>query len=304
METNKPNVARITVNDETLAYEIFARVLPEIEALPVEELIPVNLDVPVAITTSLGALPEILALRDQIANLPHSPIRVIDGIENYAFALSVANSQYLSAVRPADDLEELTEEGTKVRETLALTAEMLAHHGLIDKNTLNNLQGPNGYRNLASDLGVLSNVLRDAWPNIQGKCAIEFSEIERATKLGQRLMRVVGLREQGPAIIAKATDVRNRAFTLLTRAYDEARRAVTYLRWHDGDVDRVAPSLYAGRSNGRRKASSDVVPPVATPAATPPNASAGTPAAAGGPGVAAASTAGRNADDGPFVDQS
>ena len=34
---------------------------------------------------------------------------------------------------------------------------------------------------------------------------------------------------------------RTRPFTLLARAYDDARQAVAFLRWNDNDLDLVAP---------------------------------------------------------------
>jgi len=37
------------------------------------------------------------------------------------------------------------------------------------------------------------------------------------------------------------------------RAYDEARRAVVFLRWHQDDADTITPSLYAGRGKGKGK---------------------------------------------------
>lgn len=64
---------------------------------------------------------------------------------------------------------------------------------------------------------------------------------------------MVGLKEQGPGATQVVSDLRVRAFTLLARTYDAARSAGMYLRWKFNDVDSIAPSLYAGRSNGRRK---------------------------------------------------
>ncbi len=54
--------------------------------------------------------------------------------------------------------------------------------------------------------------------------------------------------------------MRQKAFTLLAQHYEEVRAAVAFVRCHEGDVDEYAPSLYAGRGNGNRKApkSSDV----------------------------------------------
>jgi hypothetical protein len=42
-----------------------------------------------------------------------------------------------------------------------------------------------------------------------------------------------------------------RAYTLLVSAYDEVRRALSFVRRAQDDVDEIAPSLYA---KGRREA--------------------------------------------------
>jgi hypothetical protein len=59
---------------------------------------------------------------------------------------------------------------------------------------------------------------------------------------------LVGAREQVPAALALVSLQRQRNFTLFASAYDQARRAIIYLRWDEQDVDTIAPSLYAGRN--------------------------------------------------------
>jgi hypothetical protein len=63
-DSNATVVEKDDVNDETLAGETFARLLPELVALSLDELTAINLDVPSAVATTLGSLPEIRALRD------------------------------------------------------------------------------------------------------------------------------------------------------------------------------------------------------------------------------------------------
>ena len=65
---------------------------------------------------------------------------------------------------------------------------------------------------------------------------------------------------------AEAAEIRQQAFTLFVNNYDQVRRAISFLRWNEGDVDDIIPSLYAGRSTGKRKNGSDVLP---APAANP-----------------------------------
>jgi hypothetical protein len=283
----------VSASDADAAYE---RVLPELQALSPGELIPINLDIPSMVTTTLGALPEIRALRPDIEkNLQTFDLAAFDKLEDYALALKSANGRYLSTLIPSDELKTLVEEAAEVRETLVLDATALARRGILDSSQLRELRGPVGYKNLSTDLETLANALRGSWAKVQGQSAVKLAELTRASNLSTELLRVVGLREQGPGAVSAAADIRVRAFTLLSRTYDAARRAVMYLRWSFNDVDGIAPSLYAGRSNGRRKESGDggVVAAPASP---------GGPATATNPPVAVPVVVqGAGPNDGPWV---
>lgn len=63
-DSHEVGVAKDVVSDEALAGETFARVLPELEALSLDELIAIDLDVPSAVATTLGSPPEIRALSE------------------------------------------------------------------------------------------------------------------------------------------------------------------------------------------------------------------------------------------------
>src|SRR5688572_5909064 len=96
-------------------------------------------------------------------------------------------------------------------------------------------------------------MMREKWSEVQGRTALQAAELDAAEALADRLVSGVGAREQGPTIVLEAADRRRRAFSLFARAYDQARRAVIYLRWDQGDADDIAPSLYAGRGGSRRR---------------------------------------------------
>jgi hypothetical protein len=142
----------------------------------------------------------------------------------------------------------------------------LAERNLIDGRQLARLNGVVGFKNVALDLHILACVLRNAGHEIQGKCAIEPAELERADQIAAAILRLVGIREQNPATIASALDLRNRAFTAFVKAYDQIRRAVIYWRWDQGDADHIAPSLYAGRGNGKKKRAAPATTPAEPPA--------------------------------------
>ena len=176
-----------------------------------------------------------------------------DAIERYVGALSQADAYHNIATSPPDDLAEVQAEGAALRDVFYVDAQVQVRRGLISADALDELAGPVGYKNLAADLQSLSTVYLANWDKLAGTTSVKEAEIERAQQISFYLFRVVGQREQSPALVAETADMRARAFTLLTDAYDNARRAIIYLRWHEGDADIICPSLFAGRSNGRSK---------------------------------------------------
>ena len=105
------------------------------------------------------------------------------------------------------------------------------------------------------------------------KTAVTIAEVERASTLGPELL--VALGEQKVAAPTPGARLRERAFALLYAAYDECGRAASYLRWHEGDADAFAPSLFArarkrdpGSSSGDATTPPAVAPPPAAPPAT------------------------------------
>lgn len=269
------------VSNEALFDEAYARVKADLEALKVEELLQLNLDVTGAVTSALGLLPEVKALRDQIVKeLPSFDIAAFDKLEDYALALSFANTNYLAATQPPDDLPALNEDASRMHDRLLADAKALAAHGLLDGAQLAQLLGGNGYKPLAQDLQLLSQIMRQAWSKVENKSATTADDLKAAAQLSVRLMRIVGLREQGPALVAAAADQRLRAFTRFINVYEDARRAVAYLRARQGDADTIAPSLYPGRPRRRPNEMLPAVGQASTGGSTPTASSSAVPPAA------------------------
>jgi hypothetical protein len=244
--TQKPSA-----NGEDPFAESYQRLLPEYEALPVDAQDSVRLDVAAAVSTVLGVIAELSRYRDEIVRrLSDFDIARFDKIEDYAMGLSYANAVYAKTIAPTGDLKEMYVEGLGLHEMLNRDLTALIGRGLMDTSTLERLRGPNVYKNLATSLQIQALALKDSWSTIEGNSATQPREIDRAFRVAARMLRAVGLREQNHANVVAAADMRTRAFTLFIRAYDDARRAVIYLRWHEGDADAIAPSLYANGSNG------------------------------------------------------
>jgi hypothetical protein len=252
--------------------EAFNAAFEEIAAIKESDVLVINLDIPPTVATVVGALPEILALRAELQeHAPRFDITQLDRLERYAFALFHAHMLAQAAAEPPEILVALGEEATKLRQQLVSDVNALVFHGLIPAEALASLKGPPGYLNLASDLYLLAGVVRANWDKVMGKTVIAEATLARAEELSERLVAGVGLREQGTAAVAASGAHRQRAFTLLVKTYDQVRRAVSFLRWNDGDVESIAPSLYAGRAARRKTSEPSPTPTTDVAQAAPTN---------------------------------
>lgn len=221
-------------------------------ALAPGDLLRINLDIPSVVATVLGALPKLRALREDIQKrFVGFDLAQFDAIERYACALSYAHAAVLAASAPTEDLPALARRAIQLRELLTSDASALVRRGLLEGKRLSDLKRRPGYLAIAYDLGVLVRVLRARWSDIASKSAIQPSDLDEADRLYERLSHAHGARSRASENITSAADDRVRAFTLLVRAYDQARRAAVFVRWEEEDADDLVPSLWAGRG-GRR----------------------------------------------------
>ncbi len=271
----QPNIDFSTPETPKLpTVDAYEKTLPEILALPEDELITINIDVMAAVTSVTGALPEIRAMRDAIAaQWRNFDFEQFDKLEQYTLALNQAHSSYRSAFAPKANVAELAAELTVLRDKLLVNAQSLASMGLINSEQLKNVKVGTGYRALASDVLTLDTVFRENWAQIASKTPFSQADLHAAGSLALELVAAVGQREQAPVLVGEAALMRQKAFTLFVRAYDEARRAVLYLRAKAGDADSIAPSLYQGRAGRRRSGDEDVTPPPPSGVTPSPNGS-------------------------------
>jgi hypothetical protein len=246
--------------------EALALVKPELAALQPADLAIINIDIPPAVSLVLGVVPQIKELRPQVVKaLPEHPIHTLDKLETYALAAYHAHILALPPETSESRVAPLLEEATPLRENLLADAEALARRGLLDADAVAAIRAGQGNVDKANDLVALAALFGASWSEIENKTAATLAEVQRAGELGPQLLAALGAREHGAALEpAVAADQRRRAFTLFFRAYDETRRAVAYLRWHEGDADLIAPSIHKARA--ARTPAKDKGEPVAKPA--------------------------------------
>lgn len=242
--------------------------LPEIQAVREDDLIPINLDVRDAVATVLGVLPKINSLKSHFSELPRLDQAQLESLEEYAQAAAEAVARYEQATAPPEDIFALNDAAMKARETIRLDAVALSHRGLLDPAQVAAFKGLVGYKNVAFELLRWSNLMHQSWPKIQGKTALTPAEINEAKLLAERLLRAAGLKEQMPAAVAEVARIRQQAVTLLVSAYDQARRAIGFLRWDERDAEVIAPSLYGGRVRRSDKVAPAAAATTTTPAVT------------------------------------
>ena len=252
-----------------VAYE---QLLAEIRAVPESELIPINIDVVTAVSTVLGVLPEIRALRPEIeAEWRRFDFDTFDKLEQYTLALHQAHALWRGASVPKTAVADMASELTSIRDLLLKNAEALATFHLVDGERLKECKTQPGYRPLATDVATLVEVIRERWSAVEGKSPLTLPQLNEYAGKAVELLTSIGLKEQAPAVIGDAATVRQKAFALFIKAYEDARRAVLYLRAKTGDGDDIAPSLYAGRTRRKPNGDEPVAPPPGAPA---PNGSA------------------------------
>jgi hypothetical protein len=235
----------------------YQELLPEILAVTEESIPLILIDIPTAVTTALGALPRIRALRPEIVEtLRKFDFVEFDRLEQYTLALSHAHALHRAAHWPKLSLSGTAGELVGIRDMLLSDARSLAAHRLIHAERIARCRARPGYRALAYDVLTLVQVLKESLNTARDRTPVTLAELDRAAAAAEKFLSAVGLRDQAAPTVSEATMLRRKAFALFMRAYGKARAVVQYLRADMGDADDIAPSLYAGRAR-RSKAAAE-----------------------------------------------
>jgi hypothetical protein len=278
------------LEDAEKAYE---RVKAELEALPVEALSTMNVDIVSAASIALGVAERILTHRDRMAKLPEFDIRAADNLVDYAKATWFTYVNNLPAPEPADSAQ-LMNETAELRAKLLMWAAPLVGAGMFDQAAVAKIREGSGNKDTPSDLVALVGLYRSKWDQIKAMCGVTEQDLTRGSQIGPAAFALVSRREFQAAGMSDGSLRVRRAWTLLDRAYSQCRRALSFLRFEDGDADTLAPSL---RTNSGPRSRPNPEPPAPTPHAPSPTEPK-TPAAT----VSAQAIGGANG--GPFMAKS
>lgn len=232
------------------AAQAFTAVRDEILAVPEAELLPLNLDIPRAAGRGALAAERIAPLMPRLRQLVELDVPRVERLGLYALALHHAHDLATEAGAGQRTLQRLLDEAVPMREGMLLSAELLAHFGIVSAERVAAIRSGQGYADTADDVIALGRLFDEAWPRASGKVPVTRAMVDRAPVLGSEIHKALAHREVESSPLVPSSDpryVQAQAFTLFARVYDEARRGVTYLRWHERDVQRLMPSLYPHR---------------------------------------------------------
>ncbi|MEI8254512.1 MAG: hypothetical protein WCJ30_02445 [Deltaproteobacteria bacterium] len=237
------DLATATDPHEQAAYRA---ILPAARALDPKDLLQLNIDIPTAVSTCLAVAKRLSAHRPFLATLPAFDMADFDDLGTAALALTVAHADYLSASAYPDTLAVLLERGGLLFKLFDAWGNALAHSELVAADRVEAIRLGPAHRDLAVALTSYIRVFQTSdWVRIKEKSVLTDALIDEAESISQRILAILGDRELMPQRVAAASDLRQRVFTICVRHYDAVRRGVLYMRWHEGDGEELAPSLYA-----------------------------------------------------------
>jgi len=244
--------ANVNVNNEPKTSAGYARLQRKYEVIPAEQLISVNAEVTPVVSTVSAAATRLVEISAEILQLPGYSADDIPELHDCADGLDFAESQYRTSLKSMNELSDCAQEATDTRDKFVVDLRNSAVHAVIDEGYLKEFSGGPGYTAMINDIRLLLGLYRNHWQDLSGKTCRTLEELDRAEGLIHHMEHLIGLKSLGTAGLTHVAEMRNRAFTYLIKRYDRMCRAVTFVRWDQGDADKFAPSLYANRGSRKK----------------------------------------------------
>lgn len=239
-------------------------------SLPNSEVRSPNAD-PASIVTEMKThWPKLFAMRPRLALLYDFDIKRFDSIPEFIAALAYACAVYNMRLQPSSEFLAKVDEAIVLRGVLGTDLQSLVNHKRINVDFSKLPPMTKAYENIVTYLNTYGEFLTANWPAIEGKSAIQASDVNRALSLASDIQEDIGLRAESQ--IEDAADMRARTFTVGVDTYNDARAAIQYLLRKTGGADEIAPSLFAAQNKSRKRSDDQPSPaPVVQSVATIPS---------------------------------
>lgn len=222
----------------------------EIDALLDRDVMTPRLDVAAAALVAIGAMPQIEMHRASlVAQFGDAGARTLDRLVPLARGVLLAEGVTVASTER--DLEPMARELADVRNGLYLAASVLVERGLVSKKSLGELTGGVSYQARVTDTIALVSWFRALSMATRSATKVSDAELARAHVMAEEFGVAFAARDQARLGASGPTRDRARMFTLFFGTYQRVRQMVAFLRWDQDDLERIAPSLYAGRGARR-----------------------------------------------------
>ena len=224
-----------------------------LEAMPDESLgWTRGLDVSVCVSIVRGRFPTIRLHREAVlAHFGEQRVALLDELPRLADATLEAHLAWAGSVKRVD-FAPLHEALRQDHAMLWGDAQSLAHRKLIDRKRLAVARSTHGYQQTVQSVEILVLILRGAL--LRGvSTPLRLEDLNRIQQSAQEFDARLCVRQLRKERFP-AKELRERMLNLLLRAYDEVRRMLHFVRWHEDDADAIAPSLWMKTGRSKRQA--------------------------------------------------
>ena len=257
-------IGTLDVRDDQLekAFRMYA---PQYRVITPDRYVAMTVDMVATATTIIAGGTRIAPFGDEIRTLPKFDAKelVLD-LANVGYAMFYANQLTIGATA-SRDFEKNVARATTLRERVLVTLDNLVVFGILEPAQVAEIRAGSGYRDLAGDLVSGVRLIDGVAANVRERLLFTKEEANEAVTLARQILATVVLREQGTSIDGvDLNKQRQQVFTFGVKVYDQARRAIQYLRFDEKDADDILPSLFL-RTPPRRPSAGDDPVVVATP---------------------------------------
>ncbi|MBL8678382.1 MAG: hypothetical protein JNK05_04420 [Myxococcales bacterium] len=222
---------------------------PAAMALAATSVRPFNMDAPFVHSVVGNAWAAIEPYLSKMEELPGFDRERVMGVRAASSALLLVDGR-IPRKSPASASQ--LSEATSARRMLVSAAKPLVERGLLDGAIIDRAAGGTSFLDVGNGLLMIASEFVAKWSKVDGLTVVTASELENAQKLGQVLLQSATPRSDRDDEVEALEDERARLATLVIEGWTEVRAALGWFRRKEGDVNEIAPSLYA-RSGGGRK---------------------------------------------------
>lgn len=224
----------------------YQKLLTVAEAIAARDVSPLRADVTVAGHNANLGVAAVLEHRSTIAeHLPKLKLSEISDIPSIVSAFSFAALRVDHLIVPDSGIAELLRKARTSRRLLLSAAHALVEAGVFDRKVVQKIDEGRGPLDVADDNIALAALFGKEARKLKGKTTITAAQVKEAAEIGTQLRSALkpkkAVKTSAPnAELARATDIRDRFWTLLVQRYGIAWRAGAYLFGKEVH-DRVPP---------------------------------------------------------------